>query len=194
MLVKSTSGSSIPTARRWAAVAATCLATTSAHADYQSARRPTGEQLRFATRSTTLGVLPPQSDFVVYADSAVLNRSPSTRETTEQERTIATLRSWERHEANWDGEGAKLPSVVSLRAASAFVCAIDRDALMPEAMLHDNGRAGLFWESADFYADLEFLESGAIAYYIERGNDRHKGVVAFDGRKVPRFFGPLLES
>lgn len=121
----------------------------------------------------------------------------ATRATSEQEHLIARLREWERYPANWDGEGALSPKLASLLAASSFACALDRDDVMPQPMLNDNGRAGLFWDDGGLYAELEFLENGKVAYYIERvidgrAPDRHKGVVSFNGREIPPVLRPLL--
>lgn len=194
MLVKSTSQSSLPATPVWAAPTATYLmASRPMHADYQSTRRSGGERVRLPIGSSSKGLDSALGDVFVFTDGSCLEQSSTTRETSEQEHIIATLRNWESFKANWDHEEAKAPNLGSLRAASAFVCALDRDFAMPAPMLHDTGHAGLFWESDRFYADLEFLESGSIAYYIESGNDRHKGVVAFDRRKIPEALEPLLK-
>ena len=41
---------------------------------------------------------------------------------------------------------------------------------------------------------FKFLENGSIAYYIERGKDRHKGVVEFDKRNIQPVLKPLLTA
>jgi len=178
-----------------AAFAAGCMSMPG-HADATSLRRvpgepvwlPYGSNFDWAQTSTSPG-------FYLGA-----GQGEATRETSLQEHLIAQLRAWEGRAANWDGDGAARPDLVSLRAASNFICALDRDARMPHPMLNDNGRAGLFWEDEHLYADLEFLENGSIAYYIERVGeqgapaDRHKGVVAFDGQTIPAAIVPLLQA
>ena len=115
-----------------------------------------------------------------------------TRETTEREHVIAELRKWRHLEADWDGEGAKAPALSSLNAARSFLCAMD-DVTYPEPMLFPSGRAGLYWRDQDLYADLEFYENNTIAYYIERGSDRHNGVAGFDLDSIPPIFKTLLK-
>ena len=116
----------------------------------------------------------------------------SYRETTEREHAIAELLRWRHLGTDWDGEGAKAPSLLSLTGARAFLCAMTSEAVCPEPMLFPSGRAGLYWREEGFYADLEFYENRTIAYYIERGHDRHKGVVDFDLDNIPAVFQTLL--
>jgi hypothetical protein len=59
-------------------------------------------------------------------------------------------------------------------------------------MLHVNGHAGLFWRDDALYADLEFLGSGRVAYFIEKNGDKHKGVVNFVAKEMPNLFKALL--
>lgn len=179
----------------WAAVAATCLAASPAHAGYRHLLRGEGEPVRHPIDSSSKNLISTNGAvFFFAANPTGFEQTSVTRETSEQEHIIATLRRWENYQANWDHEGAKAPNIGSVRSASAFICSLDRDATMPEPMLHDSGRAGLFWESDQLYADLEFLDEGSIAYYIERGSDRHKGVVAFDKQHIPAFLEPLLKA
>lgn len=196
MLVESTSRLAASGTSMWAAVAATCLASSSYAADFSRLPYQVREQIRLPidSRSSLAGGLGAEFVIVAGGDGNTHAATALARETSEQEHLIAVFRAWEALGPNWDGEGAKVPNITSLRAASAFVCAMDRDSLMPEPMLHDSGRAGLFWQSANLYADLEFLESGSIAYYVERGADRHKGVAAFDGRNLPDVFARLLAA
>lgn len=134
----------------------------------------------------------PDANFLVTGGDLEFDYLPSPRNTTEQEHTIAVLRSWEKYEQNWDYEGAKAPIPSSLRAASRFVCMLDDSFVMPEPMLHDSGRAGLFWGEDQLYADLEFLVDGTVAYYIERGERQEKGVICFDHHVIPEIFKTLL--
>jgi hypothetical protein len=187
MLVESTSSSN--NSRIRAVMAATCLATAPLAADYFERSWTDGSPFPAPIRSAyATGT----------ADAGLImftgQQSAGTRETTEREHLIATLRQWESFKENWDGEGAKEPSLASLRAASRFACALESSDTIPEPQLHDTGRAGLFWDVAGLYADLEFLENGKIAYYIEREDGRHKGVVDFDGRRLPGVFRPLLNA
>jgi hypothetical protein len=101
------------------------------------------------------------------------------RTTTELEKLIGALRSWTVFNFNWDGEGAETPMKESLEAAEEFARLWPSDKL-PEPMLHPSGHAGLFWNDNQLYADLEFVPGKGIAYYVERGQNKHKGVSAFD--------------
>jgi hypothetical protein len=93
---------------------------------------------------------------------------------------------------NWDGEGAQASNGASIREAVSFVRLLGDNLRLPEAMLHPSGRAGLFWHDGEVYADLEFTGDQLITYYVERDGGRHKGVVPFDSRRMPRVFSTLL--
>jgi hypothetical protein len=173
-----------------AAVVATCLTTASlaecqVRLDRSTKESHTGKRSLARPVRTTLES---PADEVVYFEetSPVVALQIAERETTEREHAIAELRRWRALAANWDGEGAAMPVASSLKAASAFACALNNDHLAPQPMLHTSGLAGLYWKTESLYADLEFLADGRVAYYVERGNDRHKGVVAFDGSNIPQ--------
>jgi hypothetical protein len=106
---------------------------------------------------------------------------------------IGELRSWKLLSSNWDGENAAVPIAESIDEAVAFARLLDADS-MAEPMLHANGRAGLYWKDADLYADIEFLGSGRIAYYIECKGDKHKGAVNFDATEMPAVFKAVLPA
>lgn len=176
------------------AVVATCAAG-SATVVETSTRRIGSESFRApATVSSSKNRLGEyEREYYVVAQEEQVFDVP-TRETTEREHIIAELRSWRHLGVDWDGEGAKAPSLVSLNAARAFLCAMKRDAPCPEPTLFPSGRAGLYWREGGLYADLEFYENGNIAYYIERGqDDRHKGLIAFDLDNIPAVFQTLLQ-
>lgn len=114
------------------------------------------------------------------------------RQTDEKEKLIGEIRSWAAFTADWDGEGAISPNKLSLETATNFI------RLLPVTvdvvpMLNANGRAGLYWNNLDFYADLEFLGDGRIAYFIQKSDDRHKGLLHFDSKFVPPVLSTLLE-
>ena len=116
------------------------------------------------------------------------------RETTDTEKLIGEIRRWSLLSANWDGEGAAQPSAEAMHEATAFMRLLPEDQALPEAMLHANGRTGLFWKSEKLYADIEFIGDGRIAYFIERQGDRHKGVLNFDENAMPSVFPILLSQ
>src|SRR5690606_5941498 len=102
-------------------------------------------------------------------------------------------RSWSLLETNWDGEGALAPSPESLKQAVSFVRLLS-DIPLPEPMLLSSGRAALYWNENNLYADLEFLEDGRIAYFIKNNGDKHKGVLAFNSEEMPAVFPALIKA
>lgn len=114
------------------------------------------------------------------------------RSTTPQEEVIGELRGVLLLKENWDGEGAQASNESSIRQAVDFVRLIGSNLWIPESMLHPSGRAGLFWNDNGIYADLEFTGTGFVTYYVERDGGKHKGVVPFDGKRMPRVFSTLL--
>jgi len=115
------------------------------------------------------------------------------RPTTPLEQLIGELKRWQLMSENWDGEGAAAPLPSSLAQAVSFVHLLGTGSL-PSPMLHASGHAGLFWKTAELYADLEFLGDNRIAYYIERHGDKHKGVVNFDKKQMPAVLATLLQA
>ena len=116
------------------------------------------------------------------------------RETSNAEVAVGELRRWATLAENWDGEGASTPDKASLKSASNFVRLLTLAAMDVAPMLNANGRAGLYWNQGDFYADLEFLGDDRIAYFIEKSSDKHKGIVRFESRAVPPVLSTLLET
>jgi hypothetical protein len=119
----------------------------------------------------------------------------ASRETTAQETLIGTLRNWSLLDHDWDGEGAAKPVADSIREAVAFVRLVANSKFEdPEPMLTASGHAALFWNTADLYADIEFLGDKRIAYFVKRNSDKHKGVVSFDSENLPTVFQALLSA
>jgi hypothetical protein len=118
----------------------------------------------------------------------------SERQTSQTEKTVGELRRWLTLAPSWDGEGANAPIPLSVESASDFIRLLPENVANAEPMLHANGLAGLFWNENGHYADLEFLGDGRIAYFIQRDDDKHKGVVHFGGKIVPPFLFALLET
>jgi hypothetical protein len=114
------------------------------------------------------------------------------RPTTELEKIVGQFRRWATLETNWDGENANAPITNSLSQAQNFATLLTKEIPIPEPMLNSTGRAGLFWNLDNLYADLEFLSDEKIAYYIEKNKDKHKGVVTFNSEKMPAVLTTLL--
>jgi hypothetical protein len=114
-----------------------------------------------------------------------------TRATTPKEQLIGELRGWRQLSSRWDGEDAEAPEPQSIDDAVKFARMLGSQA-DAQPMLHVNGHAGLFWRDDDLYADIEFLGSGRIAYFIEKNGDKHKGMVNFVAKEMPNLFKALL--
>lgn len=123
---------------------------------------------------------------------SITMRPQGGRATTEVEKVVGDIREWSLLAADWDGEGALIPNARSLRDASLFVRLLGSGSPTPEPMLHADGNAGLFWNTAGIYADIEFLDGGRIAYFVERRGDKHKGVLSFDSKTLPAVLQTLL--
>lgn len=115
----------------------------------------------------------------------------ASRPTTRIEEIIGELRSWNLLREDWDGEGAHAPSKRSIKVATEFAREIPAafEDRVPDPMLLSSGNVSLVWKEANFYADLEFLPDGRIAYYAERNLDKHKGITHF-GSSMP----PVLKA
>lgn len=150
---------------------------------------PVNERRSFASASGATTLSP---DFAPL--SSQLFGNVSERETSQVEKTVGELRRWLKLAANWDGEGAVAPDALSLKAASDFIRLLPEAIADAEPMLHANGHAGLFWNENALYADLEFLGGRRIAYFIQHHEDKHKGVLHFDGELVPPVLSALLET
>jgi hypothetical protein len=118
---------------------------------------------------------------------------PDTRATSTRELMVGELRRWRVLKSDWDGEGALAPIPASLQLAESFSRHLE-DSNLPEPMLHATGRAGFYWKTDAIYADVEFLDAGRIAYYIERSGDKHKGVVNYDANQMPAVLAALLQA
>lgn len=115
------------------------------------------------------------------------------RPDTVAEQIIGELREWILLDANWDGEGASNPIKDSIAQTVKFVKLLGSDYYSPEPMLLSSGRAGLYWNENDLYADLEFTGKNSITYFIDRAGKKYKGVVDFDAATVPPVFRDLLQ-
>ncbi len=116
------------------------------------------------------------------------------RKTTDAEKIAGEFRRWRGLESNWDGENAAAPVDASISDAVSFIRMLNDAHSLPDPMLLASGRAGLFWKTGDLYADLEFLGAKQVAYYIERGKDKHKGIVHLDSKQqMPVMLESLLK-
>lgn len=117
------------------------------------------------------------------------------RETTEREQIVGELRKFRVVEAGWDGQAADAPNMGSLADAENFMHSLPMGAPLPEPMLHANGRAGLYWNDGQLYADLEFIGDGKVSYYVERRDEgKHKGVVKIRTNEMPTVLEALLRA
>lgn len=114
------------------------------------------------------------------------------RPTTAYEKVAGELRQWKLLHGDWDGEGAAAPNAKSIEEAVTFVTLLGEWAEIPEPMLLASGHAALYWNENNRYADIEFLGDGRIAYFIRRDGDKHKGVLAFNAKRMPSVLSALL--
>jgi hypothetical protein len=98
---------------------------------------------------------------------------------------IAQLLRLEKFEADWDGSEAAKPLDYSLKDARAFIRKLSPDSAIPRATLHADGHAILFIQEQDLYAELEFLGTDKIGYYVRRGEQKWSDEFSFDGRSLP---------
>lgn len=115
------------------------------------------------------------------------------RATTDAEQAIGELRAWKLLGENWDGEQSLAPNQTSISQAIAFIYALEPRMPLPEPVLHSNGRAGLFWETAELTADLEFYDDGRVTYFVQKSErSKHRGVEIFTGEQLSGIFRALL--
>lgn len=115
------------------------------------------------------------------------------RQTSEVEKAIGEIRNYGSFSQNWDGEGANLPSIQSIKDSVSFLRLIADSEQLPQPMLHATGNVSLFWNDDELYADVEFLGQNRVAYFIKRKEDKHKGVISFDSEKMPAVFSALIK-
>lgn len=116
----------------------------------------------------------------------------ATRVTSDAEIVIGALRDWRGLSENWDGDGAAAPVNTSIDDAVSFLRLSGDGAKAPEPSMNANGHAGLIWDDATSYAEIEFLGSARLAYYIKSKDDIHKGVISFNQEQIPDILASLL--
>lgn len=164
--------------------------------DPQPRKSPYPVVIGTADQGGFLALIYPLTDLQQVSARTFLNTTanvvPVPRATTANEHVIGELRRYRMLDANWDGEGAEAPQHSSLIGAEEFMRLLPADVPAPAPMLHATGRAGLFWERAGLYADVEFLGDGRATYYVERDGGKHKGVVQLRPTKMPAVLESLL--
>ena len=173
---------------------------------YPSTASPVGSEYAVRTVCKTATALPnivrkkqvgstySTYDFGSTAVEQLMQANVAERQTSPVERIVGELRRWATLSANWDGQGATAPRERSVKESVAFVRLLAPGIPLPDPMMHANGRAGLFWQEGDLYADLEFLGDGHMAYFVERGGDKHKGVIQFNSQNLPPVMNTLLQG
>jgi hypothetical protein len=86
---------------------------------------------------------------------------------------------------DWDGSGAAKPLDFSLKEARSFIRTLAPESVVPQPALHAGGHAILFVNSADVYAEVEFLGGHRIGFYARRGGQEWTDEIDFDGRSLP---------
>lgn len=162
--------------------------TTVRHAGRTATSLPNGVRKRAGESSVS------NIQLVSATNEGCFHNLAAARQTSPVEKLVGEMRRWSLLSADWDSEGACAPILSSVRQAETFVRLLNNTIPLPEPMLHANGRTGLYWNDGQLYADLEFLEDGRMAYFIERNGDKHKGVLKFDSSEMPSVFSTLLRT
>lgn len=86
---------------------------------------------------------------------------------------------------NWDGEGAIKPKEECILEALQFLEEMPYEFPVPELQVFEGGTLGFYWdeETHGFYADVEILGDGRIAYFMVEGDVKHKGITNMPGRR-----------
>lgn len=90
---------------------------------------------------------------------------------TAADKAVGMLIKLGKLEDNWDGFGAAKPSALSIEAARRFVRRLAPESIVPEATLHADGNAILFYRSGESYAELEFIGADHVEYLARRGDE-----------------------
>jgi hypothetical protein len=122
--------------------------------------------------------------------SLTWNRGVDSYDGAPHKRVLADLAEYATLQHDWDGEGASAPARASFSDAEQFVCSLTGP--LPEALVNANGRAGLIWERANLYVELEFLGNHQIAYYGERNGQAQQDIVNFTAGSVPEPIKTLI--
>ena len=56
----------------------------------------------------------------------------------------------------------------------------------PELMIFPSGTLGFYWDedTHGFYADVEILSGGKVAYFMKQGKERYKGVEQLSEKEI----------
>lgn len=103
---------------------------------------------------------------------------------------FAELLSYKAYSEGWDGDGSVPPSGTDIDRAVAFVQMLKPLLPLPGAMLDPKGDVGLYWNTNDAYADINFDRDGTISLYLR---NRVTGVEAFHDEVSEKDPGVLLD-
>lgn len=151
--------------------------------------------LQYVTRTNSKKKWVQNDEVVLFNRFGVLDEEEimyPTRVNTATELIVGELREWLLLDSDWDGEGALKPLKDSIAQTVGFVKLLDSTYYFPEPMLHSTGRAGLYWNEDDLYADLEFT-GNKVTYFIKKAGHKYKGAVDFNATVVPPIFQELLQ-
>lgn len=129
-----------------------------------------------STNSQAQFLIPVLKSSTVIQNIGFVDVQQPPRVTTNKEKLIGELRSINLLDENWDGQGSSKPIPSAIKDAVSFARNLDEKFFLPETMIHENGRVSLYWNTQDFYADIEFLGDKRVAYFIKENENRHKGM------------------
>ncbi|SHF06440.1 hypothetical protein SAMN02745157_1552 [Kaistia soli DSM 19436] len=105
----------------------------------------------------------------------------------------AQILSYQHLDADWDGDGAVVPSKEAIEDALAILDLIPVSSDAPAAMVESRGDIGLFWQAPTTYIDLSFKGDQTIVYYghaLSRTDDRTQlvasGVAPYNRKSLPK--------
>jgi hypothetical protein len=91
------------------------------------------------------------------------------------------------HQPNWDGEGARPISEVTLEMAVLFIRTLPDDVPLPEIAAEPDGAISLDWAASRHQVfTLSIGSSDRLAYAWLDGSDSGYGVARFDGERIPQ--------
>lgn len=86
----------------------------------------------------------------------------------EADRQIRRLVNFKKRKQGWDGRGAEAPNSGSLSAAIKFLQNLKSLPFpIPMASVGSDGNATLYWQSENFYADVEMYDDGTVGYLLQ---------------------------
>lgn len=113
----------------------------------------------------------------------------------EANRQLARLWGASEFESGWDGYDAEAPSKDAIKAAEAMIMRLASTAIpIPSASVGAEGQSNLYWNTDNFYADVDVFDS-KICYLLITGDKRLAGEEPLEeGLMPPQLFMALMDK